>query len=426
MRANRTTRIGIALLLVGLLLWGLYAFFRSLSSGSDTRNAGVNTTANNMVTPVTLSTSGRYAVLAVNIPERTIITPAMFRMEDRPSSLPAGNFITDPDIQAVGYVTNRPLRARQPLRKTDLAGHISEVGIAGALQRPDLRAMVVPITGKPALHPLVRVGDHVDVIAAFEGQESVTIVEDVRVLAVDVLASDYPPYSVAMRGSYKAPPKGDPRPVAPVVNPQGTPVPPGTPGAVPPGPTPTPAPASPPPAPTPALTLEVTPTQANAITLAQNAGAAVDFLIRPSTFTAPTVGTGGGPGTPVISVTGDPVEVRKVSVTRAQLSPYSTRMRNAGGAGRTGGGTGGGTRVASTSSSDDRRPPRSSGTDFSGLRGRDNIIPPPVIQTDGTEPRTPPMPLPPRPNTYEIPIYADGKLLRRDTVRDPNVPEPSY
>jgi Flp pilus assembly protein CpaB len=396
MRVNRSVRIG--LLLVGaavILLILLRGFSSWLNPAPAPRPVVAENNTVNSVQPVSWS-ANQYAVLTRSIPERTIITPDMLVMKPVPGELQGDKtafrrtYVTNIGEEALGFVTNRPLTANMPLRKEQLMGHISQIGIAAVLA-PDRRAMVVPITNKPALHPIVHIGDYVDVTAAFSGQEAKIIVDNVRVLAVDVFVKDYPPTSVAARGPFKAPAKGVPE-VQPqvVVNPQGTPVPAGE-------PTPTPAPQGPPPTASPALTLEVTPMQANSINLAQNASALIDFLIRP----APTIPIGPAP-------VGTFAPVRLVStsndVTITQLAPMANRKTGAGGTSTAASSA----KASGGSGTRHERPSPSRGTNFESF-------PPPVL-TSPTQ-VLPAKPLPPP--TYDIPIYVDGKVVRVDTVRKP-------
>lgn len=385
MRPNRSMRIGIALIVVALVVLGLFLVvnaFRPASKPTVVQGPAA--------TQVALPATRRAAIALVDMPDRSIITPNMFRMEALPEGAESAGYITDPDSQAIGFITRRKILANERIRTSDLVGHISEVGIAGAL-RPGTRAMMLPIPTKPTFHDLVRIGDYIDVIAAFDGQESRTIVENVRVLAIDVFGKDYPPTSVALRGSQKAPPRSigganvaSPQPAtansgdgsqAPSTPAPGQPAPAPT-------PTPTPAPQAAPPA--PALTIEVTPEQANRISLAQNAGAAIDFILVPP----PQVGA----LTPGATAT-------EVSVNRAQLAPYANSKK------------GSGDTPAKKSTPSARRvssPPENFGPSFPPLPppvGGD--LPPAQINT-----QTPSA-------TYDIPIYMDGKQVRTDTVRKP-------
>lgn len=400
MRSNRSIRIGIALIAGAFLLLLLYFIF----SGRQNNTAVVNNTTPNGVVPVVASSEPKVAYTLEDIPERSIITPDMFRMEELPTGVASTGYITDRNA-LVGYITRRRIPNNTRIRMSDLVGHITEVGIAGAL-RPGTVAMIVPLANKPTFHDLVRVGDSVDIIAAFEQQESRTIVENVRVLAVDVFGKDYPQTSVAVRGDYKAPPRSiraDNPPSPPGNNaPGGTansaapaaaqPTP--APGAAP-APEPTPTPTPPPARPAPALTVEVTSEQANRISLAQSSGAAVDFVIRP--HESPVVLPG--------------AEARVAAVIKPQLAPYAHSVKN---------------RPQETAS--DRRARESN---KSWERGVDRIATAYERANAPSYSASPDLPSPAGvgtppaaigtvdSDTYAIPVYVDGKRIRTDIVRKP-------
>jgi Flp pilus assembly protein CpaB len=396
MRSNRSIRLGIALIAGACALLVLFILWRALRPAPQVAQ---NTAPVNGVTPVSMQTGRQSAVALMDIPERSIIVPGMFRMEELPEDAVASVYVTDPPSQSFGFITRKRILKNDRLRTSDLVGHISEVGIAGAL-KPGTTAISLPLTTKPTFHDIVRIGDFVDVIASFDGQESRTIIENVRVLAVDVFGRDYPQTtSIAQRGDYKAPahsvradvppPSPPPAPPSSEAEAQNRSTP--APGAAPaPAATPTPTPTPPPARPVPAITLEVTPDQANRINLAQNSSAALDFLIRPLAT-----------GTIVHGLPG--VEARLAAVTRAQLAPYAeskktttTKSGNAGGGGQSGRSN----RARLTTVSD---------TGFSGP-----VMPPPA-----------PTGLKPAefgeaaPDSYGIPIYADGTRKRIDVVRKP-------
>jgi hypothetical protein len=311
----------------------------------------------------------------------------MFRVEELPEDVARADYVTDPKGQAIGFITRRRITRNSRIRISDLVGHITDVGVAGAL-RPGMRAMMVPLANKPTFHDLVRIGDTVDIIAAFDQQESRTIVEHVRVLAVDVFGKDYPTTSLAQRGPYKAPShsvenaaSSAPAGTAPEAN--STPPAEGTPAAngAAPAPTPTPTPTPPPAAPAPAITVEVTPEQANRISLAQNTGAALDFIIVPRE-------------TPVIAAG---AQTRVAAVTKAQLAPYAERKRS-GNATPNPSGKGGGSR----------------GPRMAEISGPP-LLPTPALGSGTTMPAQ----FNSSPNTYDIPVYVDGKKVRTDVVRKP-------
>ena len=312
--------------------------------------------------------------------------------------------------------------------------------------RPGTRALILPLPGKPTLHDLVKIGNSVDIIAAFDGQESRTIVENVRVLAVDVFANDYPPVKAAMRGAYKAEPQG--RAIAPASAPGAAPGASGAasnavPDSVPPAdnPTPTPAPQNLPPL-DPALTLEVTPQQAAAIQLAQSSGAPLDFLVRPAlpgnrSSEVTLVSDDGTPGAAPLTN----------GVTKRQIAPYAESVKRGG----SGGGKASGKVAANAGASAGSSNGNSGGnSNASGKRpSTRNAFPVPefpTVTTTTTRDLPTPFPVPsvvgktgsgqsngefgsdsgkgerlaPRaPSTYQIPIYSDGGVVRTETVPVP-------
>jgi hypothetical protein len=149
--------------------------------------------------------------------------------------------------------------------------------------------------------------------------------------------------------------------------------------------------------------------------LAQASGAIIDFVVRP-TLDALLIGGGGtvNPlGTPIPNAdnTGS---IRSISVTKAQIAPYAERRKAAG----SGGGSGSRNNSGSNGNSE---PP---------IRRRpvtNTFGPPPPLPTSNTNSNVgnnstggpfvpPPVPSSPR---YDIPIYADGRTIRVETVRRP-------
>ena len=450
MRSTRTIVFGCALIAVALIFWVLLSKIRQ-------SNAPVPI-ATRTATPGALNTAavsvGKIAHAAVDIPAGSIVTDDMLVMKDYNGPSTTG-FVTDIDKQAAGFITRVTITKDGMIRpEEDFIGHISQVGIAGAL-RPGTRALVLPLPGKPTLHDLVKIGNSVDIIAAFDGQESRTIVENVRVLAVDVFANDYPQVNAAMRGAYKAKPLGNAiasdntAPGAPSARAGAAP------DSVPPSQaaTPTPAPQNLPPL-DPALTLEVTPQQASAIQLAQSSGAPLDFLVRPAlpgnrsgeAMLVSDDGTILGPITPAQPIAN--------SVTKRQLAPYAEAVKNRGGnnagggsAGRTAGGAAGNARNNSSGSGLGR----AGGSGFGSGRSARNSFPapefPPITTTSSPGGSLPTPFVPPRSSgsnghvggnpelsggssnggnaaargssTYQIPIYSDGGVVRTETVPVP-------
>lgn len=419
MRPNRNIRVGIILIVVAII--ALFVVSRLGNRGTQVADntTDANTVADNGTDNgvQTVSMQGSDVVFQARdfIPERTIITPDMFETARYRGDTPTPTtFVTDLPTQAVGFITARPLQRGTQLRTSDLIGHISKVGIAGAI-RPGARAMVVPIVNKATLHDLVRIGDYVDIIAAFDQQESRAIVQNVRVLAVDVYGKDFPQVRIAMRGSNKAEPGGvgfgnAPSPVGAGGAPAGGA---GAPAAAA-TPTPTPPPAGPPPAaPEPALILEVSPDQAAALSLAVASNSPLDYIIHPTTDNL------GAPGTAVPGgiAPGGITTVRAVAITKPQLAPYADRIKRRGTTTTTAR-----TRTVATGDAGggmSRRAARGNLRDnFGGPQYPPNVTPPLGLGGPGLPPAQ--IQAPQAPKTYDIPIYADGKSVRIDTVRKPD------
>ncbi len=413
MGSNRKLILGAALLASALVFWGLLRGINSISQ----RAAAVPTAA-----PIkSVAPTGRLIAYAnADIPQGTLVTKGMLTMKPLEGNGSTTAFITSPEEQAFGFITNRRIAKNTIFRPSeDFVGHISETGIAGMLL-PGRRAIVIPFANKPTLHDLVAIGNFVDINAAFDGQESRTIVPNVRVLAVDVFGSDFPQVNIARRGAFKAEVRGAaPAPV------EGSA--PGAPGAT---PTPTPAPAQAPARPDPSITLEVTPAQANTILLAQASGGVLDFVVLPITgdpvivpgAEAPGIGPDGQP------LGGDIVRLTS-SVTKAQIAPYAERKKAAGGNATPA------TRVAAagekffksageylkTTANLEKR----ATTNNNPYGPLSKYKPGPDFPTGGPGPFNPgPIGSPPpvESPTYNIPIYADGRTVRVETVPRPAEP----
>lgn len=414
MRSNRTIRLAITLIGLGMLALVVYfivSHLRSRNAGTGAENVANNPNsvtyggaqnathgANNAAGPVVsvaLPTSGVVYQARETIPERSIVTLDMLAPRAWKLDRPPVGYVTNPEQQAAGYITGRTIAAGADLMQTDLVGHITKVGVAGAI-RPGYRAMVVPIANKATLHELVHIGDYVDIIGTFDQQEARTLVQNVRVLAVDIFGNDFPPVKVAMRGNNKAESYTPPTPTPPP-NPLGV----SSGQAAAPGPTPGP----PPPALEPALTLEVTPDEATTLSLTQASNSPLDFLIHPRSevITPP--------------VPGAPTAIRIADVNRQQIAPWAYEHKNKT-AGPTGSAKATGANSLNVETSRTRRTRRSAPPNYnlpvppmppvnnsmSGGMGGGQGLPPAVVRA---------------PQTYEIPIYADGKSVRNDVVLKP-------
>jgi len=425
MRSNRKILFGLALI-VGAALF--YRAFLALSHLGASKPVPVaqNGTPAGVQTVSAPASSGRIAYAAVDIPANSIVTPDMLVLKANTGPSSKG-FLTDIASQGDGFITRRDIPAGSQIRPdADFIGHLSQTGIAGLLT-PGERAMIVPIANKPTLHDLVHIGNYVDIFAAFDAQESRTLVENVRVLGVDLSANDYPNVNAAMRGPFKASPlnrssasdaTGSAVGNAAPANGGGG----AAPGGVSPTPTPTPNNA---PRPDSALILEVSPRQAAALQLALASNATLDFLVRPalpanrSNELAPTNQNGGASIITTGTGTGIGTGSQAVSVTKPQIAPYAESRKN-------GGKASGGARSGSGASDNSARPSRSKRRplepvplDFPLPNPGSNVSTAPVtvpFPSIGGSSAAPSGSAPAPQQSYTIPVYGDGKILRQETV----------
>ena len=385
MRSNSKIRFGIIALVAALLLFLIWLLF--LRSSSTTEVATGTQTGPGVNSVKAAAPTNMVAVSNAAIADHSLLAPDMFRMVQLPAGASTDNYITDPGALR-GFITNRSLPSGARLQRADLLGHITQLGVGG-LVRPGFRAQVVPIQNKATLHDLIHIGDYVDVIASFDQQESRAIVQNVRVLAVDIYGKDFPQVPIAARGPNRA--------NSPLAS-----------GAPTPTPTAAPANGAAPPAPEAAVTLEVTPQQAANLALAQAIPAPLDLILRPRPEVTEVV-LGTTPG-----ASGTPGAVPIVGTTRVRLAPYAERYkRNPSGNARP-------AAVASTRTASTERSSGGGGGRINSVMPQPDGFPNPDYNVKPAQPNgdTFPTPVPP-PSTYKIPVYGDGKLVREDEVPVP-------
>jgi len=429
MRSNRKILYGLALIVGAALFYRAFLALSHLGASKPVPVAQIAPPAGVQTTSAP-SPSGRIAYAAVDIPANSIVTPDMLVLKANTGPSDKG-FLTDIASQGDGFITRRDIPAGSQIRPdADFVGHLSQTGIAGLLA-PGERAMIVPIANKPTLHDLVHIGNYVDIFAAFDGQESRTLVENVRVLGVDVSANDYPNVNAAMRGPYKAAPQNRPAAsdatgssvggTAPANGNGGS-----APGGATPPPTPVPTNA---PRPDPAFILEVSPRQAAALQLALASNATLDFLVRPalpanrSNEPAPVSGIGGATIITTGAATGSGTDSQAVSVTKPQIAPYAESHKNGGKASGGKGSGGGGSSQAPRLARGGRRPLESVTPDFPLPNPGSSASTPPVtvpLPSIGQSVAAPSGSAPAPQQSYTIPVYGDGKILRQETVPLPS------
>jgi pilus assembly protein CpaB len=126
---------------------------------------------------------GGLFVAAQDLPPRTVLTKDMLEPKRIPREAIAADAIRRRD-QVLGYVTKTTIRRGWPIRLSQLAGHVSQLGLP-ALIPSGHRAMVVPIAPEPTFHNVLKPGDRIDVVVDFEDEYATIVLEDLLVLAVD-------------------------------------------------------------------------------------------------------------------------------------------------------------------------------------------------------------------------------------------------
>lgn len=393
MRLNRLAQIGLIVIVGAVLLWlGLRVFGTKPAPVVEANANAANSASDANVVPVSANpegqpprSRGRGYKARFDIPDRTILTRDMFQDGSLDPAADNDKFVTDFLTEGYSFITAKPISKGRHLQDDDLLGSVRELGVSAAVH-DGFRAVTIAIPNKPTLHDIVSIGDNVDVVATFDQVETRVLADGVKVLAVDVYGRDYEKAPVAKRGNLSAGPNPPAHP-----DPNATPVP-GQP-PVPEGePQPTPAPQGnqpPPAAREAALTLEVTPEQAAAISLATASGAVLDYLIqpRPSTMAAP--------------------QASQTRLTRVMVAPYAeSRKRSSG------------------SAPAQERVAKAAEKAFDKIGGsvdKWTVGGPigPGIPIPGTPTSYPTSPPAPKPKTYDIVIYPDGLPPRVNTVPIP-------
>lgn len=177
------------------------------------RRASLDATAKSG--PATAAPAAQVLVAAVALPPGTIVKPGQLRWQPWPAGIATGDFLTQANARLEdlnGAVARNAIAAGEPLS----AGRLVQPGDRGflaAVLQPGYRAVTVNVTAASGVAGFVVPGDHVDVILNMSlntpnGDRSVgseTILQDVRVLAMDQRATEPASPAGAKDGAKKDP-----------------------------------------------------------------------------------------------------------------------------------------------------------------------------------------------------------------------------
>lgn len=142
-------------------------------------------------------------VAASQIPAGTILKPSHVRWQSWPEESVSENYIvkqakTDPELE--GAVVRQSMARGEPLTESRVV-RPGDRGFLAAMLKPDMRAISVPVNASSGISGLVFPGDRVDVILTHAVDEeqssngakreaSETVLHDIRVLALDQRTDD--------------------------------------------------------------------------------------------------------------------------------------------------------------------------------------------------------------------------------------------
>jgi pilus assembly protein CpaB len=141
----------------------------------------------------TYMSSGNFVQVATakqKIPARSLLTEEMLEFKDMPVEyvLP-GTVMEKKD--AVGKMARSDIFPGELIIDKKIAGQKdTDAGLSPKVS-PGKRAISVPVNNVTALHGLVRIGDHVDILVTFKGEGegrqalTSTVIQDVPVLAIN-------------------------------------------------------------------------------------------------------------------------------------------------------------------------------------------------------------------------------------------------
>ncbi|MDR3560316.1 MAG: Flp pilus assembly protein CpaB [Negativicutes bacterium] len=128
-------------------------------------------------------------VAAKDIPERTVITADMVKLEEIPVALVPPGVLTQ--LEAVtGSVTSIPLRQGDQITDRKLIGKGKTAEFVGVIP-PDKRALTIPVTNATGVAGFIKAGDFVDVIAIIQSQKSEKTASSILLQKLRVLAANH-------------------------------------------------------------------------------------------------------------------------------------------------------------------------------------------------------------------------------------------
>jgi pilus assembly protein CpaB len=150
--------------------------------------------------PATATPAVQVLVAAVALPPGTIVKPGQLRWQPWPAGIATGDFLTQANTRIEdlnGAVARGAIAAGEPLSTGRLV-QPGDRGFLAAVLKPGFRAVTVNVTAASGVAGFVVPGDHVDVILNMSQNSpdgdhrvgSVTILQDVRVLAMDQRAAE--------------------------------------------------------------------------------------------------------------------------------------------------------------------------------------------------------------------------------------------
>lgn len=192
MLRNPRVRIGLVLMLVGLVTFGAKKWLANRS-----KQAGFGPKGPAQVDVV---------VAKADIPPQSILSadPNLIGTEPM-AAKEAGAYLTKAKFDEImgkkqGLVTKYPVIRDYPIPMTAIAGVIEELGISYLIPQ-NKRAMILELSKSPNFYEMIKSTDHVDIIATYlKGDQPAyvrTIVQDAIVLATNTMID---PFTVAQRG----------------------------------------------------------------------------------------------------------------------------------------------------------------------------------------------------------------------------------